>query len=322
MTRLYPAYLTALLLIAFALPAVAGDDLRGRRVESNLPPTEAELSLPTRVVVLGTSSPVPDPNRTGASIAVIHKGEAYVFDLGAGATQQAIRAREKFDIPSLNPISICCVFFTHLHSDHIADLPVLAASAWWRRSERLRAFGPEGLSEVSDGVAGVLGPDTRIRQSGAQPGNDPLLDGIDITEIEQGIVFEKGDLSIEAFTVPHGQIKPAFGYRITTDDRSIVISGDTAYSELLIEKAKGADLLFHEYVSDGMLASMPESWQHYLTTAHTTTSEIAKIGTLAQPGKLILYHGLYTGVPESAVLEEVRAGYDGEVILASDLDIY
>ena len=156
MTRLYPAYLTALLLIAFALPAVAGDDLRGRRVEANLPPTEAELSLPTRVVVLGTSSPVPDPNRTGASIAVIHKGEAYVFDLGAGATQQAIRAREKFDIPSLNPISICCVFFTHLHSDHIADLPILAASAWWRRSERLRAFGPEGLSEVSDGVAGVL----------------------------------------------------------------------------------------------------------------------------------------------------------------------
>ena len=322
MTRRSPAPLTALLLIAFALPAVAGDELRGRRVEPNLPPTDAELSEPTRVVVLGTSSPVPDPNRTGASIAVIHKGEAYVFDMGAGATQQAIRAREKFDIPSLNPISICCVFITHLHSDHIADLPVLTAAAWWRRSEQLSVFGPQGLAEVSGGIAAMLGPDTRIRQSGAQPGNDPLLDGLHTTEIEAGVVFEKDDLSIEAFTVPHGQIKPAFGYRITTDDRSIVISGDTAYSDTLIEKARGADLLFHEYVSDGMLASMPEAWQHYLTTAHTTTSQIAKIGALAQPGKLILYHGLYTGVPESRVLEEVRAGYDGEVILASDLDIY
>lgn len=322
MARLYRAPLTALALTALALPALAADERIGKRVEPNLPPTTAELEAPTRVVVLGTSSPIPDADRAGASIAIIHKGEAYVFDLGAGATQQAIRAREKFDIPSLNPLAICCVFFTHLHSDHIADLPVLTAAAWWRRSERLSVFGPRGLAEVSGGIAAMLGPDTRIRQGGAQPGDDPLLDGLLTNEIEAGVVFEKDDLVIEAFAVPHGRIKPAFGYRITTNDRSVVISGDTAYSETLIEKAKGVDLLFHEYVSDGMLAFMPESWQQYLTTAHTTTSELARIGTLAQPGKLILYHGLYTGVPESRVLEEVRAGYDGEVILANDLDSY
>jgi ribonuclease BN (tRNA processing enzyme) len=310
------------LLVVATTPFVAADDRIGRGVEPNAPPTLVELETPTRVVVLGTSSPVPDPDRTGASIAVIHKGEAYIFDLGAGSTQQAIRAREKYDIPSLNPLSICCVFLTHLHSDHIADLPVLAGAAWWRRSERVQVFGPEGLTDVAAGFSRMMAPDVKIRQGGTQPGDDPLLDGIVANEISAGTVYQKDDLTIEAFEVPHGEIEPAFGYLITTDDLSVVISGDTAYSQTLVEKAKGVDLLFHEYVSDSMLSRMPEPWQKYLTTAHTTTSELAEIANLTRPGKLILYHGLYTGVAESKVLDEVRSGYDGEVLLAEDLDIF
>ncbi len=96
-------------------------------------PTQAELEKETQVVVLGTGNPVPDAYRAGSSIAVIHKGEAYLFDVGAGAIQNAVTARYKYDIPSLYPSQICCVFLTHMHSDHTMDYSELAFTLWWRR---------------------------------------------------------------------------------------------------------------------------------------------------------------------------------------------
>lgn len=54
-------------------------------------------------------------------------------------------------------------------------------------------------------------------------------------EIEPGVVFAKDDFTIEAFSVPHGAVAPAFGFRVTADDKTVVISGDTAYGETLLE---------------------------------------------------------------------------------------
>ena len=144
----------------------------------------------------------------------------------------------------------------------------------------------------------------------------------DVTEIEAGIVFEKDDLVIEAFTVPHGEVKPAFGYKITTDDKSIVISGDTALSDELLEKARGVDLLFHEVISDSGLSRNTEFWQAYHRSYHTLASELGELASEARPGTLVLYHGLYYGVPESTIVDEVRANYDGDVVLANDLDVF
>jgi glyoxylase-like metal-dependent hydrolase (beta-lactamase superfamily II) len=90
-------------------------------IETRDEPTQAELDKETQVVMLGTGNPIPDAYRAGPSIAIIHKGEAYLFDVGAGAMQTAVTARYKYDIPSLYPSQICCVFFTHLHSDHTMD---------------------------------------------------------------------------------------------------------------------------------------------------------------------------------------------------------
>ena len=102
-------------------------------------PSVEELSSETKVVVLGTGTPVPVPHRAGSSIAVIHKGEACLFDVGAGAVQNATVARYRHDIPSLYPTQICCVFLTHLHNDHTQDLSGLATTMWWRRQGQLRA---------------------------------------------------------------------------------------------------------------------------------------------------------------------------------------
>lgn len=285
-------------------------------------PTQAELDKETQVVMLGTGTPVPDAYRAGSSIAVIHKGQAYLFDIGAGSIQNAIIARYKYDIPSLYPSQICCVFLTHMHSDHTTDYSELAANLWWRSRAPLSAWGPVGLEQMTNGMYEMMAPDTVLRTGGTQPVIDSTAKKIKITEIEEGIVFRKDDLTVEAFAVNHGDIKPAFGYKITTDDRSIVISGDTAYSEKLLEKSRGVDLLFHEVISDSGLAKQTEFWQQYHSSSHMSASALGELASEAQPGLLILYHGLFYGVPEPVIVDEVRATYDGEVVLADDLDLF
>ena len=115
--------------------------------------TDQELATGTQVVMLGTGTPIPDAYRAGPSIAVIHKGEAYLFDAGSGAVQNATTARDKYDIPSLYPSEICCVFLTHMHSDHTLDFVELNFTLWWRRREPLLAFGPTGLEVMADASA-------------------------------------------------------------------------------------------------------------------------------------------------------------------------
>ncbi|NNE61631.1 MAG: MBL fold metallo-hydrolase [Woeseia sp.] len=236
--------------------------------------------------------------------------------------QNAIRARYKHDIPSLYPSQICCVFFTHMHSDHTLDYPELAFKLWWRRSRPLQAFGPAGLRQMTDAMNAMMATDTRLRTTGAQPVADPEMYQVNVTEISAGVVFQRDGIRIEAFDVNHGTIKPAFGYRITTDDRTIVISGDTAYSEELIDKARGADLLFHEVISDTGLARNAPQWRDYHRQAHTPGNELGRLANIVRPKKLVLYHGLFYGEPEQGVVDEVRAVYDGDVVLADDLDTF
>lgn len=295
---------------------------RSAVIETRDEPTAAELGKETQVVVLGTSTPVPDAHRAGPSIAVIHRGEAYLFDIGGGAVQNAIRARYEYDIPSLYPSQICCVFITHLHSDHTLDYVELAFTLWWRRREGLLAWGPVGLRDKTEHMYAMMAADTAIRTSGINPVQNPDAYQIGVTEIAEGVVFQKDDLTVEAFDVDHGDIKPAFGFRITTRDRSIVISGDTAYSDKVLEKARGVDLLFHEVISDSGLAKTSEFWQSYHRKHHTTASDLGRLASEARPGLLVLYHGLFYGVPEQRIVDEVRSTYDGAVVLASDLDVF
>ena len=285
-------------------------------------PTQAELDKETQVVMLGTGNPVPDAYRAGPSIAIIHKGEAYLFDVGAGAIQNAVTARYKYDIPSLYPSQICCVFLTHMHSDHTMDYSELAYTLWWRRRQPLFAWGPVGLEQVTQGMYEMMAVDTALRRSGVQPVQNPDAYKVNVTEIEEGIVFQKDDLTVEAFEVKHGEIKPAFGYKITTDDMSIVISGDTAISDKLLEKSRGVDLLFHEVISDSGLATTTEFWQQYHRSSHAVASDLGRLASEARPGLLVLYHGLFYGVPEATIVDEVQSTYDGEVVLAADLDIF
>ncbi len=301
MSRIFTLVMSLALFTAWAVPEAVGQD---------------------RVFTLGTGTPVPDPDRAGSSIAVVTGGEAYVFDAGGGSVQRAIEASNRYDIPELIPQRIRYLFITHMHSDHIHDLAELASARWWSRDHRLHVFGPRGMADYVGHMNAMSDVEADIRVPGTPPEliNDRYGYRAIVTEIEDGVIFENEHISVEAFTVDHGDIRPSFGYRVETADRTIVISGDTAFSEKLIEKARGADLLFHEVVSGDRLSEMSEFWQHYHGTSHTTTHELAEVAERTQPGTLVLYHVLFIGATADEIVAEITRDYDGNVILANDLD--
>lgn len=174
---------------------------------------------------------------------------------------------------------------------------------------------------MTDGYYAMQKVDIDLRTGGNQPVKDPTMYKVNVTEIgEDGIVHDADGVTVEAFSVSHGDIHPAYGYKITTPDRTIVFSGDTTYSDVLAEKARGADVLIHEVISEEGWSALPPEWQEYHHTSHTLTSEVAKVANEAKPGLLVLTHVLHYGAPLESALTEVQAHYDGKVVLAKDLD--
>jgi ribonuclease BN (tRNA processing enzyme) len=122
--------------------------------------------------------------------------------------------------------------------------------------------------------------------------------------------------------VHHGSWPQAFGYRIDTPDRSIVISGDCTPSTALVDACHGCDILLHEVYSL-VDAKRPEpGWIEYLREFHTSPTELAQIAAKAKPKLLVLYHQLIRGTTDKALVKEVRKNYGGRIVSAHDLDLY
>jgi len=278
----------------------------------------------TRVVILGTGTPVPDADRTGPGVAIITNGEAYVFDAGGGMVARAVQAYEQHDLPELYPQDIKYLFITHLHSDHIHDIAELSTHRWWGRQQRLSVYGPKGLHTYMENLHGMAAVEADIRAAGTPEQLVTDRHGyLSVShEIEDGIVFSNDDITVEAFSVPHGEIRPAYGYKVTTRDKTIVISGDTTYSEELAEKAEGADILIHEVYSGDRLSQQSEFWQQYHGSSHTSAQQVADIANIAQPGLVVLYHILFFNASKEEIVTEVKRRYSGDVVMADDLDIF
>ena len=278
----------------------------------------------TNVIMLGTSTPTPELGRAGAGVAIVVNGHAYQFDAGGGTVKRDVDASISLGFPELTPENINYLFLTHLHSDHIQDVYELATSRWWSRKQRLTVYGPKGLEKYLGYLNQAASIEADIRAAGTPKEIITDRHGYEATahEIEDGVVFQNDDIKVEAFTVPHGQIKPAFGYRVTTPDKVIVLSGDTSYSEKVAEMAKGVDILIHEVASGDQVATKSEFWQRYHHASHTMGEDVGRIATMAQPKLLVLYHIQFYDATPKQILEEVHRTYKGEVILANDLDMF
>ncbi len=297
-------------------PGAAGRD----SLRMSAAPASHETTA-TRVVMLGTGTPNADPDRSGPSVAIVVRGQAYLVDCGPGVVRRAAAA-QRSGIAALAPEKLAIVFITHLHSDHTLGLPDLMLTPWvLERRAPLEVYGPAGVRTMTDHLLAAYAEDIRVRIEGLEPDQ---TDGwqVHAHEIVAGPVYQDANVKVTAFPVPHANWRRAFGYRFETPDRVIVVSGDTRPSDAVVEACDGCDILVHEVYSADRFATRTPAWQRYHADAHTSSSELAALATRARPRLLVLYHQLYWGTDDDGLVREVRRGYDGAVVSARDLEVY
>jgi len=283
------------------------------------PLTTASAQGRTQVIILGTGTPIPDPERAGPSVAVIVDSVAYLFDAGTGVVRRAAAAA-RTGIPALQAARLGMLFLTHLHSDHTMGLSDVLFTPWIQgRTTRLELFGPPGTERLLNGIIDGNAEDIaeRLASAGA-PAADAFRANLHV--VREGTVHVDERVTIRAFAVPHSAWKHAFGYRIQTPDKVIVISGDARAGPAIARECNGCDILVHEVYSDAGFATIPAARQPYHAQAHTSATQLGDIAAAARPGMLVLYHQLYFGAADSTLVAEVRSRFRGRIVSAKDLD--
>lgn len=276
-----------------------------------------------KVTLLGTGTPIPIVERFGPSILVEAGSEKLLFDCGRGVSLRMWQLHI--------PLSgITAVFFTHLHSDHVVGFPDLWLTGWLpnpfgHRTEPMRVYGPMGTNSMMLHLKKAYQADIRIRMVDEKLPRSGVT--ILTTEIIEGVVYEKNGVKVTAFNVDHGEfIKPAFGYRIDYQGRSVVLSGDTRVSENLIRFAHGTDVLFHE-----VAAAKPENLRtseaaRRIIGHHTTPEDAGRVFTRVKP-RLVIYTHIVLLSTDPAIsaptvedlLSLTRKTYSGPLEVGEDL---
>lgn len=278
----------------------------------------------TKIAFLGTGTPNPDPHHSGNSVAIVVNDTPYIIDCGPGLIRNAAALSPRFGgkIEGLRVENIKRAFITHLHSDHTTGYPDLIFTPWVEgRDEPLEVYGPEGIKEMTRHILEAYKEDIRVRLYGLEPANNRGW-RVNAHEIKEGAIYKDENVTVEAFLVKHGSWPEAYGFKFTTPDRTIAVSGDTRLCENLIEKCRGVDILIHEVYSAEKLKTRPEFWRKYHPQFHTSTYELARIATQLKPCLLILYHQLYWGASDQDLLKEISTIYKGKVVSAKDLDVF
>ncbi len=281
-------------------------------------------STVTKVVLLGTGNPNPDPGHSGCSVAIIVNDTPYIIDFGPGLIRNAAKLSPRYggEIEALNVKNIKKAFLSHLHSDHTVGYADLILTPWvMGRNEPLEVYGPEGISKMTNHILEAYQDDIKYRLYGLEPANNQGWRVI-AHEIKEGLIYEDKYVNVEAFLVKHGSWPNAFGFRFTTPDKVIVISGDTAPCENIVKYSKDADILIHEVYYKKSFDNKNDFWKNYHSKNHTSTFELGKIAKETKPKLLVLYHILFWGATEEDLLKEVSKYYDGNIDVGSDLEVY
>jgi len=279
----------------------------------------------TKVVLLGTGNPNPSPLQSGCSIAIIVNNEPYIIDFGPGLVRRAASMSPTYggNIKGLDVKNIKHAFLTHLHSDHTIGYPDLILTPWvMGRDEPLEVWGPEGIKKMTDHILEAYKADIDYRVYGDEPGNDRGW-RVNCNEfLKEGVIYSDKNVKVEAFPVLHGTWPNAWGFRFTTPDKTIVISGDTKPCGKVVEYARNADILIHEVYSVKGFNQKSEEWKKYHSGHHTSTTQLGEIATKTNPGVVILYHILSWGSTEREMLDEISVKYPGKVVFGKDLDVF
>jgi len=274
----------------------------------------------TTLVLLGTGTPRPNPEASGPATAVVVGTRTFLFDAGPGVMRQLAAAKLPIN-------GVTALFITHLHSDHTLGLPDLLLTSWvMGRQTPLVAFGPRGLRAMTDHIIEAWKEDINVRETGLErevPGGYR----VSVREISTRVLYDSAGVRVLAIPVEHGDWAEAYGFRIETPGKVIVISGDTRRSAAVEAAARGADILVHEVYPEGRLAPEPrpggESWPAYMRAFHTSDVEVGRLAAAARPKLLILHHIVrMQGTDEDILAGVKRGGFTGRAVIGHDLERY
>jgi ribonuclease BN (tRNA processing enzyme) len=321
--------LAALILVAITASA--------QQPSSQLPKEHATRTK----VLLGTGTPVPDPDRSGPATAIVVDDSVYLVDFGPGVVRRAKAAVLDRGITALEPANLRVAFVTHLHSDHMAGYPDLILTGWTAgRRTPLEVYGPTGLQSMTEHIlqAYRIDIETRTNPEGNQRG---IPEGwkVNAHEIKSGAIYKDAKVTVTAFPTKHAM--ESYGYRFDTPDRSVVISGDTSPTEETIKACNGCDVLIHEAKTMELFARLPDGPRSFVAKYDTTSEGLAALATKAKPGLLIVYHSsiswwpaiapsgnqllvLSTGALHSpdVLQKEIGSQYSRQFVIGRDLDVY
>ncbi|HTS99619.1 MAG TPA: MBL fold metallo-hydrolase [Streptosporangiaceae bacterium] len=291
--------------------------------------------MATELVLLGTAgAPMPVAGRGGICSALVVGERVFVIDCGRGAPSAFVGA-------GLDFTRLEAVFLTHLHADHIGDLPGMLLYPWgirWGAGGPLppvRVYGPSRPGSLPAGDASFH-RQTTIHPERPAPGTADLVESIlagyayhlnvmplDARMPDAGalvraadihvpagaprapvVVFEDAAVRVTAVAVMHGRAVPALGYRFDTTDGSVVFSGDTAVNDDLIALARGADILVHQVADLGYLErhGLTRAALERMAALHTDVTQVGGVAERAGVGELILSH--YLPAEPDAITEE------------------
>ncbi|MEP4485512.1 MAG: MBL fold metallo-hydrolase [Halioglobus sp.] len=302
------------------------------QIEANI--NAQEISDTTfELLFCGTGSPQHHSDRGQPCLAIVAAGRLFLFDAGQGAAQRL----NEFGAPILH---LDTVFLTHLHSDHMSGLGEVLHNGWlYGRQHLVDVIGPPGTEKVLAGFQQVYEDDLHERQrvlgeeylnstSGMGRGLDVKIEALDLA-----VVYESGGVVIKAFQVNHPDWPYAYGYRIEYEGKTVVVSGDTAYTPSIGIHAKGADVLIHEALNSDLMTMggrllkkhgsvIDEARLDLISSVHTPTELVAKSADEADAGTLIVSH-LIPPIPAIGFIEKyfvqgMDKVYDGEIIVARD----
>jgi ribonuclease Z len=261
-----------------------------------------------KVVVCGSRSPLPSPGRAESCVLVEAGDDIYIFDLGNGSVNNLTQ----YQVPWPN---VKAVLITHMHSDHMADLPDAHLQSWIQgRTSPLKVYGPEGINLVTKGFELAYSADYQYRNE--HHGDDMLpmsIAGFNAIQIinNQFIPNDTPGLEILPFVVDHYPVNSAFGFKISYKDRKVVISGDTIHDGSVQKYSQDVDLLVHSAISIDIvermrgIAPIPQMDKILfdIQDYHTSIEEAGEIARDSNVEHLLIYHSIPT--PRNALMERV-----------------
>lgn len=268
------------------------------------------------VTLLGTGSPLPDPQRAGPATLVRADGQVFLVDCGRGVLQRAAAAK-------VNAADLSALLLTHLHSDHICDLGDLLITRWITAfaadSPALPIIGPPGTAEVVTATLNALRHDIGYRIAHHDDLTAPP--SIEVQEYLEGRVWDHEGVCIRVAPTDHRPVTPTIGFRIEADSISVVLAGDTVPCTSLDELAAGANALVHTAIRKDILNNLSQQRIRDVCNYHSSVQEAAATAARAGVGTLILTHYVPAIAPGQEEQWRLLAAseFAGQIELGDDL---